>query len=72
MPDSPKVFNCADTKPREFCSVRVWLPDGTQVGAIWTGKVWSGPMGATIEPVRWEDLPDYSMRSGFVARHTDW
>jgi hypothetical protein len=54
-------------KPAEDQEVRVWLADGSQEAAIWTGKVWWTYRGA-VEVVKWQEPTDVQVNDDDEAK----
>jgi hypothetical protein len=53
--DSP-TFDAETTKPEPYTALRLYFPDGSRKGGIWTGEQWWSE-GHAVHPVRWQRLP---------------
>jgi hypothetical protein len=56
--DDPQnlIHDAAQTKPDPYKAFRIYFPDGSRQGGIWTGKVWWSEDRA-VYPEHWQQLP---------------
>ena len=56
MPDHDEaIHDAATTKPEPYTAVRLYFPDGSRKGGIWTGRLWWSE-GNAVYPDRWQRL----------------
>ena len=55
MTEENPIYNAVDKKPEPYTAVRLYFPDGSRAGGIWTGRVWWSE-GRAVYPERWQRL----------------